>query len=226
MRLRARLFFAARLHCLRSPVQQSREMLGRLLAEELPVEADVVVPFPIPASPRPWDTPPTPGIALPPWLDPQPLRRAHVHRALAGHSRFRRPAETESRARYSRRQIRHSSGRLAGARDDLPEDRPHGPQRWSAGGPPAHLLPAHHFALLLRRRYAHQRELSPPTTTSRSIRRSSIADSVGYLSLASLRKAVDDDQRRSHFCYACYTGDYPTELVNIEELMTSRPNRC
>src|SRR5271157_2084941 len=50
------------------------------------------------------------------------------------------------------------------------------------------------------------------------IRRFIEADSVGYLSLASLRKAVDDDQRHE-YCYACYTGDYPTELVNIEELM-------
>jgi amidophosphoribosyltransferase len=53
------------------------------------------------------------------------------------------------------------------------------------------------------------------------IRRFVEADSVGYLSLASLRKAVDDDQRHE-YCYACYTGDYPTELVNIEELMGSR----
>jgi amidophosphoribosyltransferase len=53
------------------------------------------------------------------------------------------------------------------------------------------------------------------------IRRFVEADSVGYLSLASLRKAVDDDQKHE-YCYACYTGDYPTELVNIEELMGSR----
>jgi amidophosphoribosyltransferase len=53
------------------------------------------------------------------------------------------------------------------------------------------------------------------------IRRFVEADSVGYLSLASLRKAVEDDQRHE-YCYGCYTGDYPTELVNIEELMGSR----
>ena len=27
------------------------------------------------------------------------------------------------------------------------------------------------------------------------------------------------------YCYACYTGNYPTELINIEELMTSRDRR-
>jgi amidophosphoribosyltransferase len=47
------------------------------------------------------------------------------------------------------------------------------------------------------------------------------ADSVGYLSLGSLRKAVADDQKHE-YCYACYTGDYPTELVNIEELMAAK----
>ena len=49
------------------------------------------------------------------------------------------------------------------------------------------------------------------------------ADSLGYLSLGSLRKAVADD--RHEYCYACYTGDYPTELVNIEELISARQKR-
>ena len=56
------------------------------------------------------------------------------------------------------------------------------------------------------------------------IRRFVEADSLGYLSLASLRKAVDDDEKHE-YCYACYTGDYPTELVNIEELISDRQKR-
>jgi amidophosphoribosyltransferase len=56
------------------------------------------------------------------------------------------------------------------------------------------------------------------------IRRFVEADTLGYLSLASLRIAVEDDQRHE-YCYACYTGDYPTELVNIEELIAARPKR-
>ena len=55
------------------------------------------------------------------------------------------------------------------------------------------------------------------------IRRFVEADSLGYLSLASLRKAVADD--RHEYCYACYTGDYPTELINIEELIAARQKR-
>jgi amidophosphoribosyltransferase len=40
------------------------------------------------------------------------------------------------------------------------------------------------------------------------------ADSLGYLSLDSLRAAVEDSEGK--FCTACYTGNYPTELVQLE----------
>ena len=40
------------------------------------------------------------------------------------------------------------------------------------------------------------------------------ADSLGYLSLGSLRAAVEDSE--GHFCTSCYTGAYPTELVQLE----------
>ncbi|HVA17542.1 MAG TPA: amidophosphoribosyltransferase, partial [Candidatus Dormibacteraeota bacterium] len=40
------------------------------------------------------------------------------------------------------------------------------------------------------------------------------ADSLGYLSLDSLRAAVEDNDGK--FCTACYTGVYPTELVQLE----------
>jgi len=40
------------------------------------------------------------------------------------------------------------------------------------------------------------------------------ADSLGYLSLHSLRAAVRDDAGK--FCTSCYTGSYPTELVQLE----------
>ena len=40
------------------------------------------------------------------------------------------------------------------------------------------------------------------------------ADSVGYLSLESLRRAVDD--KEGCFCTSCFTGVYPTEYVQLE----------
>jgi amidophosphoribosyltransferase len=40
------------------------------------------------------------------------------------------------------------------------------------------------------------------------------ADSLGYLSLENLRRAVNDTA--GTFCTSCYTGTYPTELVQLE----------
>ena len=66
-------------------------------------------------------------------------------------------------------------------------------------------------------------ELIASNHTVEEIRRFLEADSLGYLSVEALRKAVGDE--RGEYCYACYTGDYPTELVNIEALVADRQRR-
>jgi amidophosphoribosyltransferase len=55
--------------------------------------------------------------------------------------------------------------------------------------------------------------------TTEQIREFVGADSLAYLSLESLRKAVGD---KGDYCYACYTGEYPTELVQIAALKGAR----
>jgi len=45
------------------------------------------------------------------------------------------------------------------------------------------------------------------------------ADSLEYLSMDNLQKAVADDKHE--YCYACYTGEYPTDTVTIEQLLAS-----
>jgi amidophosphoribosyltransferase len=45
------------------------------------------------------------------------------------------------------------------------------------------------------------------------------ADSLAYLSLGGLRRSVDDTDAR--YCYACYTGDYPTDFVSVEQLLAA-----
>jgi len=40
------------------------------------------------------------------------------------------------------------------------------------------------------------------------------ADSLGYLTLDHLRDSVEDTEGK--FCTSCYTGVYPTELVQLE----------
>ena len=66
-------------------------------------------------------------------------------------------------------------------------------------------------------------ELIAANNTVEEIRRFVEADSLGYLSLPSLRHAVGDTEH--NYCYACYTGNYPTELVNIEELLAVKDRR-
>ena len=68
-----------------------------------------------------------------------------------------------------------------------------------------------------------KRELIAANNTVEEIRKFVEADSLGYLSLSGLAESVRDDKR--DFCYACYTGNYPTHLVNIEELMRDKEVR-
>jgi amidophosphoribosyltransferase len=50
-----------------------------------------------------------------------------------------------------------------------------------------------------------------------TIRQYTEADSLAYLSLEGLQQAVKDHQ--GGYCYSCYTGRYPTDIVGIEQLV-------
>lgn len=50
-----------------------------------------------------------------------------------------------------------------------------------------------------------------------SIRKYTEADSLAYLSLEGLKDSVQD--RHDGYCYSCYTGRYPTDVVGIEQLV-------
>jgi amidophosphoribosyltransferase len=68
-----------------------------------------------------------------------------------------------------------------------------------------------------------ENELIAANHTIDEIREFVEADSLAYLSLDSLRRAVADNNKE--FCYACYTREYPTELVQIEELVAAKGRR-
>ena len=59
-----------------------------------------------------------------------------------------------------------------------------------------------------------QKELIAANYSLEGIRAYLGADSLAYLSLDGLREAVADT--RGEFCTACYTGNYPTKLTNIQ----------
>jgi amidophosphoribosyltransferase len=57
-------------------------------------------------------------------------------------------------------------------------------------------------------------ELIASSSTPEEICKFIGADSLGYISLAGLKEAVSDTQ--GHYCTSCYTGVYPTDLVQLE----------
>jgi amidophosphoribosyltransferase len=57
-------------------------------------------------------------------------------------------------------------------------------------------------------------ELIASSNSPEQIRKFLGADSLGYISMAGLRQAVDDKEGK--FCTSCYTGVYPTDLVQLE----------
>ena len=57
-------------------------------------------------------------------------------------------------------------------------------------------------------------ELIASSSTPEEICRFIGADSLGYVSLAGLKQAVNDTQ--GQYCTSCYTGVYPTDLVQLE----------
>jgi len=61
---------------------------------------------------------------------------------------------------------------------------------------------------------------APSSHTIEEIRRFLEADSLGYLSLENLRDSVQDQDNR--FCTSCFTGIYPTPPVQLEVQSNSR----
>jgi amidophosphoribosyltransferase len=59
-------------------------------------------------------------------------------------------------------------------------------------------------------------ELIAANNSIEEIRRFIEADSLAYLSQGGLQRAVDD---KGDYCYACYTGNYPTDFINIDQLI-------
>ena len=205
-------------------VQESRENLGRLLAREAPADADLIVPVP--------DS----GVAAAIGYSAEsglPFRHGLIRNHYVGRT-FIEPSQAirDFGVKLKLNPVRHL---LQGKRVVLVDDS-------IVRGTTSRKI-----VRMVRQagaREVHLRISGPPTispcfygvdTPNKSeliasnhnveeIRKFVEADSLAYLSLASLRKAVGDDQRHE-YCYACYTGDYPTELINIEELISAGQKR-
>jgi len=202
-------------------VQQSREMLGRLLARESPADADLVVPVP--------DS----GVAAAIGYAAEsglPFRHGLIRNHYVGRT-FIEPSQVirDFGVKLKLNPVRHL---LEGKRVVLVDDsivrgttsRKIVRMVRQAGAREVHLrvsCPPTVSPCFYGVDTPTKNELIGANNTVEEIRKFVEADSLAYLSLASLRKAVNDD-RKHEYCYACYTGDYPTELVNIEELMAAK----
>lgn len=195
-------------------VNESREMLGRLLAREHPVEADMIVPIPDSGVPAAI------GYSLESGI---PFRMGLIRNHYIGRT-FIEPSQA-IRNFGVKLKLNPVRNLVAGKRVVLVDDS-------IVRGTTSRKL-----VRLIREAGAkevHMRISCPPTispcyygvdtptkeeliassTSPEEIRKYLGADSLGYLSLAGLQQAVSDTEGK--FCTSCYTGVYPTDLVQLE----------
>jgi amidophosphoribosyltransferase len=202
------------------PVAESREQLGRLLARECPADADLVVPVPDSGVSAAIGYSSESGL---------PYRQALIRNHYVGRT-FIEPSQAirDFGVKLKLNPVRHL---LEGKRVILVDDsivrgttsRKIVRMVRNAGAREVHLrisCPPTISPCFYGVDTPTRGELIAANQKIEEIRRFVEADSLGYLSLDSLRKAVGDV--RGEFCYACYTGDYPTGLVNIEQLVSAR----
>jgi amidophosphoribosyltransferase len=199
-------------------VNQSREMLGRLLAREKPADADIVVPVPDSGVPA------AVGYALGSGI---PFRQALIRNHYIGRT-FIEPSQA-IRDFGVKLKLNPVRALLEGQRVALVDDSI---VRGTTSRKIVRMVRA------AGAREVHVRISCPPTVSPcyygvdtptkeeliasqhsvEEIRQFLEADSLGYLSLEGLRQAVGDSAEagRGSFCTSCYTGSYPTDPVQIE----------
>ena len=201
-------------------IAQSRENMGRLLAQHCPADADIVVPVP--------DS----GVAAALGYAAEsgmPFRQALIRNHYVGRT-FIEPSQTirDFGVKLKLNPVRHL---LEGRRVVLVDDslvrgttsRKIVRMVRSAGAKEVHLrisCPPTVSPCFYGVDTPTKGELIAANNTMEGIRRFTEADSIGYLPLSALSQAVDDSKQE--YCYACYTGNYPTHLINIEEVMTTK----
>jgi amidophosphoribosyltransferase len=204
-------------------VAQSRELMGRLLAREHPVEADLVVPVPDSGVGAAIGYASESGI---------PYKQALIRNHYVGRT-FIEPSQAirDFGVRLKLNPVRHL---LEGQRVILVDDsivrgttsRKIVRMIRDAGAREVHLrisCPPTISPCYYGVDTPSHRELIAANNSIKQIQEHVEADSLGYLSIESLRKSVQDSDRR--FCYSCYTGKYPT-LVQIDEIVLAKTGCC
>jgi amidophosphoribosyltransferase len=205
------------------PVAESRERMGRLLAIEQPVEADVVVPVPDSGVSAAIGYAAESGI---------PYRQALIRNHYVGRT-FIEPSQAirDFGVKLKLNPVRHL---LEGKRVVLVDDsivrgttsRKIVRMVRNAGAREVHLrisCPPTISPCYYGVDTPSQNELIAANNSLEQIREFVEADSLAYLSHDGLRDSIKDTDQQ--FCYACYTGKYPT-LVQIGAIVMAKTGCC
>jgi amidophosphoribosyltransferase len=203
-------------------VNESREALGRMLAQEHPVDADIVVPVPDSGVPA------AVGYALESGI---PFRMGLIRNHYIGRT-FIEPSQA-IRNFGVKLKLNPVRGLIGGKRVVLVDDsivrgttsRKIVRMVRDAGAKEVHvriscpptISPCYYGVDTPTRE-----ELIASSNTPEQICKFLGADSLGYVSLANLKRAVDD--AKGNYCTSCYTGNYPTDLVQLEVRETGNYN--
>jgi amidophosphoribosyltransferase len=199
------------------PVQQSRENLGRQLAREAPADADVVVPVPDSGVTAALGYAEESGI---------PLRFGLIRSHYVGRTFIEpRQAVRDFGVKLKLNPVRSL---LEGKRVVLIDDsivrgttsRKIVRMIRSAGAKEVHMrisCPPTISPCFYGVDTPSKKELIAANNTVEQIREFIGADSLSYLSLEGMKKACGDGERTT-YCTACYTGKYPTNWVDVEEI--------
>ena len=199
-------------------VQESRDQMGRQLARESGVAADVVVPVPDSGVTAALGYAEQAGI---------PFRLGLIRNHYVGRTFI----EPEQRVRDFGVRLKLNPVRnlLAGKRVVLIDDsiirgttsRKIVRMVRGAGAAEVHLrisCPPTISPCFYGVDTPSKRELIAANQSIEEIRRFIEADSLAYLSLDGLLKSVQNE-KKTGYCTACYTGNYPTQWVDVEEIL-------
>jgi len=212
-------------------VQESRDQMGRQLARESGVAADVVVPVPDSGVTAALGYAEEAGI---------PFRLGLIRNHYVGRTFI----EPEQRVRDFgvRLKLNPVHNLLAGRRVILIDDsiirgttsRKIVRMVRGAGATEVHLrisCPPTISPCFYGVDTPSKRDLIAANNSVEEIRRYIEADSLAYLSLEGLLQSVQDEEKNQGssekkvgYCTACYTGNYPTQWVDVEDILPAAAN--
>src|ERR1700723_2928959 len=204
-------------------VQTSREELGREMARESPVEADVVVPVPDSGVTAAVGYAAESGI---------PFRFGLIRNHYVGRT-FIEPSQSV-RDFGVKLKLNPVRSLLVGKRIILIDDsivrgttsRKIVRMIRNAGAKEVHMrisCPPTISPCFYGVDTPSKKELIAANKTIDEIRAFIVADSLAYLSLEGLKKACADGEKTT-YCSACYTGNYPTK-IDVEEILPAGATR-